>query len=215
MRKPVGPRLSGILSAMSDLVGIFGGTFDPPHLGHLILAAEAQAQLKLDRVLWVLTPQPPHKPERLLTPLEHRLEMLRRAIQGGPGFEFCAVEIDRPGPHYTIDTLNLLQESNPGAKFVLLIGGDSLRDLPGWHRPREIVAAVHALGVMRRPGDRIELAALEAVFSGICDKIWWIDAPQFDVSSSILRQRIAEAGHYRYYLHPKVYDYIQQNHLYR
>lgn len=200
---------------MPDLIGIFGGTFDPPHLGHLILAAEAQAQLKLDRVLWVLTPQPPHKPERPITLLDHRLEMLRRAISDSPGFELSAVEIDRPGPHYTIDTLNLLQEKYPTGKLVLLIGGDSLRDLPGWSRPREIIAAVYAFGVMRRPGDNIELDALEQVFRNICDKLLFIDAPQFDISSSILRQRIVDGGHYRHYLHPLVYDYIQQNHLYR
>ncbi len=200
---------------MHDLIGIFGGTFDPPHLGHLILAAEAQAQLKLDRVLWVLTPQPPHKPERPITPLEHRLEMLRRAIADSPAFELSTVEIDRPGPHYTSDTLELLQENYPTGKLVLLIGGDSLRDLPGWSRPREIIAAVHAFGVMRRPGDGIELDALERVFPRICDKLLLIDAPLFDISSSILRQHISNGGHYRYYLHPQVYGYIQQNHLYR
>jgi len=200
---------------MHDLIGIFGGTFDPPHLGHLILAAEAQAQLQLSRVLWMLTPQPPHKPERPITPLEHRLEMLRRVISDSPGFELSRVEIDRPGPHYTIDTLDQLQEKYPTGKLVLLIGGDSLRDLPGWNRPREIIAAVHAFGVMRRPGDSIELDALERVFPHIRDKLLFINAPQFDISSSTLRQRIADAGHYRYYLHPQVYDYIQQNHLYR
>lgn len=199
---------------MPQLIGIFGGTFDPPHLGHLILAAEAQAQLKLERVLWVLTPQPPHKPERPITLLEHRLEMLRRAISDSPGFELSTVEIDRPGPHYTIDTLNLLQEKYPTGKLVLLIGGDSLRDLPGWSRPREIIAAVYAFGVMRRPGDNIELDALERVFPRIRDKLLFIDAPQFDISSSSLRQRIADGGHHRYYLHTQVYDYIQQNHLY-
>ncbi|GAB4492473.1 MAG: nicotinate-nucleotide adenylyltransferase [Anaerolineales bacterium] len=200
---------------MPDLIGIFGGTFDPPHLGHLILAAEAQAQLQLDRVLWVLTPQPPHKPERPITLLKHRFEMLRRAMSDSPGFELSTVEIDRPGPHYTIHTLDLLQEKYPTGKLVLLIGGDSLRDLPGWSRPREIIAAVYALGVMRRPGDNIELDALEQIFPSIHDKLRFIHAPQFDISSSLLRQRIAGGGHYRYYLHPQVYDYIQQNHLYR
>jgi len=200
---------------MSELIGIFGGTFDPPHLAHLILAAEAQAQLKLDRVLWVLTPQPPHKPERPITSLEHRLEMLRRAISDSPGFELSSVEIDRPGPHYTIDTLDLLQESYPTGNLVLLIGGDSLRDLPGWSHPREIVAAVYAFGVMRRPGDNIELNSVERAFPGIRDKLLFIDTPQFDISSSTLRQRIAAGGHYRYYLTPQVYDYIRQNRLYR
>lgn len=200
---------------MSNLLGIFGGTFDPPHLGHLILAAEAQAQLNLDRVLWVLTPQPPHKPERPITPLEHRMEMLRRAISDSPVFELSSVEIDRPGPHYTVDTLHLLQEKYPTGKLVLLIGGDSLSDLPGWSRPREIIAAVHAFGVMRRPGDNIELIALEQLVPGIHSKVQFVDAPQLDISSSLIRQRVAGNGHSRYYLPPGVYDYIQQNHLYR
>lgn len=200
---------------MPQLIGMFGGTFDPPHLGHLVLAAEAQAQLKLDRILWVLTPQPPHKPERPITPLERRLEMLRRAISGGPGFELSTVEIDRPGPHYTIDTLRILQEKYPTGQLVLLMGGDSLRDLPGWSRPREIIAAVHAFGVMRRPGDRIELETLERLFPGIHAKVQFVEAPQLDISSSLIRQRIAGGGHYRYYLPPGVYDYIQQNLLYR
>ncbi|MCS6993894.1 MAG: nicotinate-nucleotide adenylyltransferase [Anaerolineales bacterium] len=200
---------------MPNRIGIFGGTFDPPHLGHLILAAEAQAQLGLDRVLWVLTPQPPHKPERAITSLEHRLEMLRRTIHGCTGFELSLVEMERTGPHYTIDTLSILQQKDPTAKLVLLIGGDSLRDLPGWSRPAEIVAAVHALGVMRRPDDRIELETLERLFPGISSKIRFVDAPRLDISSSLIRQRIAGGGHYRYYLPPGVYDYIQKNHLYR
>lgn len=200
---------------MSNLLGIFGGTFDPPHLGHLILAAEAHVQLNLDRVLWVLTPQPPHKPNRPITPLEHRLEMLRCAINDSPVFELSRVEIDRPGPHYTIDTLNLLQEQYPTGKLVLLIGGDSLRDLPNWSRPREMIAAVHAFGVMRRPGDHIELERLERLFPGLQSKIQFVDAPQMDISSSLIRQRVASGGHSRYYLPPSVYDYIRQNYLYR
>jgi len=200
---------------MPDLIGIFGGTFDPPHLGHLILAAEAQAQLQLSRVLWMLTPQPPHKLERGITPLWHRLEMLRRAIADVPGFEVSTVEVDRPGPHYTIDSLNALHEKYPGGKLVLLIGGDSLRELPGWNRPHEIIAAVHAFGVMRRPGDSVEFDALERVFPALRAKLLLVNAPQLDISSSTLRQRISDGGHYRYYLHPQVYDYIHQNHLYR
>lgn len=200
---------------MSNLLGIFGGTFDPPHLGHLILAAEAQAQLKLDRVLWVLTPQPPHKPERSITPLEHRLAMLRRALGGNSDFELSTVEIDRSGPHYTVDTLNLLREKYPAGKLVLLIGGDSLRDLPSWNRPHEIIAAVHAFGVMRRPGDDIELERLERLFPGLQSRVQFFRSPQLDISSSLIRQRVAGGGHSRYYLPPGVYDYIQQNHLYR
>ena len=200
---------------MPETIGIFGGTFDPPHLGHLILAAEALQQLKLTRVLWVLTPQPPHKPDRVITALHHRLEMLRRSLSDAPAFELSSLEIDRPGPHYTIDTLDQLQEKNPAARLMLLIGGDSLRDLPTWYHAEEIVAAVYAFGVMRRPSDAVELGQLEKTYHGITRKIQFVDAPQLEISSSSIRQKIETGGHFRYYLHPQTYEYIQRNNLYR
>lgn len=200
---------------MTETLGIFGGTFDPPHLGHLILAAEALNQLQLTRVLWVLTPQPPHKPENPITPLNHRLEMLKRAVGTSPGFELSTIEIERPGPHYTLDTLYLLREKFLSAKLVLLIGGDSLRDLPRWNRPAEIIAAVHAFGVMRRPGDQVELTALENTLPGLSAKVRFVETPQLEISSSSIRQRIQNGGHFRYYLSSGVYDYILQNKLYR
>ncbi|PWH11885.1 MAG: nicotinate (nicotinamide) nucleotide adenylyltransferase [Anaerolineae bacterium] len=200
---------------MSERIGVFGGTFDPPHLGHLILAAEAQAQLGLERVLWVLTPQPPHKPTHPLTPLTHRVAMVQRTIAENTCFELSTVEIERPGPHYTADTLQILQRQYPASQLFLLIGGDSLRDLPGWKQPQAIIAAVHALGVMRRPDDRIPLEALEQLFPGLSNKLCFVHSPQLEISSSLIRQRIAERGHYRYYLPASVYDYIQEWGLYR
>lgn len=200
---------------MAEMIGVFGGTFDPPHLGHLILAAEALSQLQLTRVLWVLTPQPPHKPEQPISPLHHRLEMLKRAIGTAPGFELSAIETDRPGPHYTLDTIDLLQTKYLTARLVLLIGGDSLRDLPTWSRPDELLTALSAFGVMRRPGDRIDLASLEQALPGLSAKVRFFDTPQLEISSSTIRQRVAAGGHFRYYLPGGVYDYIQQNNLYR
>jgi nicotinate-nucleotide adenylyltransferase len=200
---------------MAESFGIFGGTFDPPHLGHLILAAEALNQLQLTRVLWVLTPQPPHKTENFITPLLQRLEMLKRAISSAPGFELSTIESDRPGPHYTLDTVDLLQAKFPSARLVLLIGGDSLRDLPTWSRPGELITAVNAFGVMRRPGDEIDLQTLERALPGLSAKVRFVDAPKLEISSSSIRQRVATGGHFRYYLPPAVYDYIQQTNLYR
>ena len=200
---------------MAETIGIFGGTFDPPHLGHLILAAEALNQLQLARILWVLTPQPPHKPERPITPLYHRLEMLKRTLDNASGFEISTIEIDRPGPHYTLDTLDLLQDRHPTAKLVLLIGGDSLRDLPVWHCPEELITAVNAFGVMRRPGDEIDLETLEEALPGLLAKLRFIETPQLEISSSSIRERISSSGHYRYYLPAGVYEYIWQNRLYR
>ena len=105
--------MGGLSLSKSQRIGIFGGTFDPPHLGHLILAAEAQYQLELDVLLFVLTPDPPHKQGLRLTPLEDRIAMLSAAIADHEGFELSKVDIDRPGPHYTADTLKFLREQYP------------------------------------------------------------------------------------------------------
>jgi len=200
---------------MAETIGIFGGTFDPPHLGHLILAAEALNQLQLTRVLWVLTPEPPHKPDQVITVLHHRLEMTRRAIGNVSGFELSTIEIDRPGPHYTLDTIDRLQARHPSARLVLLIGGDSLRELPHWNRPDELVTAVHAFGVMRRPGDVLDLSELEKTLPGLKNKLRLFDTPQLEISSSSIRQRVASSGHFRFYLPQDVYEYIQKLKLYR
>ena len=200
---------------MVETIGIFGGTFDPPHFGHLILAAEALNQLKLNKILWILAPHPPHKPENALTPLYHRIEMLKIAIQNTSGFEFSTIEIDRPGPHYSLDTIDLLQERQPNARFILLIGGDSLRDLPLWNRPQELVTAIHAFGVMRRPGDEFDLSQLDQNLPGLKNKVWFFETPQLEISSTTIRQRIKNGGHYRYFLPTGVYNYIQENRLYR
>jgi nicotinate-nucleotide adenylyltransferase len=200
---------------MAPLLGIFGGTFDPPHIGHLILAAEARAQLALDRLLWVLTPDPPHKQGQPLTPVEHRLAMVELAIADNPDFELSRVDLDRPGPHFALDTVKLLAEQYPLAGPVYLMGGDSLRDLSSWHLPAELVAACRFLGVLRRPGDSIDLAALEKTFPGLTAKVRFVDAPLIDIASHEIRARAAAGRPYRYYLPRAVYKYIETNALYR
>jgi nicotinate-nucleotide adenylyltransferase len=198
----------------TSLTGVFGGTFDPPHLGHLILASESFSQLGLDRLLWVLTPDPPHKPSQPITPLAQRLEMLQRAIADEPRFEICEVEIGRPGPQYTAETLRLLKAENPLRELVFLMGGDSLRALPNWREPQEIIRLCQALGVMRRPNDLVDLPALEAQLPGLSAKVRLVDVPLLQISSSQVRQRVAAGQSFRYYLHPRVYEYICQFGLY-
>lgn len=195
-------------------LGIFGGTFDPPHMGHLILADEARAQLKLDRLLWVLSPNPPHKREQRITPLEHRLRMLNAALKGNECFELSRVEIDRPGPHFAVETVKLLAMAHPDDRLVYLMGGDSLRDLPDWRDPAVFIATCHSLGVMRRPGRPVNMEALEARLPGISDKVRWIDAPLLDIASSQIRQRVAEGEPFRYFLPAGVYQYIVEKGLY-
>ena len=196
-------------------MGIFGGTFDPPHIGHLILASEAVQQLELSRLLWVLAPEPPHKQEQTITPLLHRLEMLKRTISDNPNFEISRIEIDRPGPHYSVDTVRLFAEQNPDADLTLLLGGDSLRDLPTWRLCADLVAGVSKIGVMRRPGDNFDMSALEAQIPGLTAKVIFIDALLQNVSSREIRRRAANGETYRYYVLPDVYEYIEANNLYR
>ena len=198
-----------------ERLGIFGGTFDPPHIGHLILASEASVDLQFDRLLWVLTPVPPHKLDHPITPLEHRLAMLKLAIAEEPDFELSRIEMDRPGPHYTVDTMRLLADQYPSAELTLLIGGDSLRDLPTWHRPADLVAACHEIGVIRRPSDLVDLSVWEQQVPGTQAKVRFVDAPLLDISSSDIRRRIRENLPFRYYLSPSVYEYILKNQLYR
>jgi nicotinate-nucleotide adenylyltransferase len=195
-------------------LGIFGGTFDPPHLGHLILAAEAFDQLKLERVLWVLTPNPPHKQHQLVSPVDVRLQMLQAALGTDPAFEISSVDINRYPPHYAVDTVHLLTEQYPGADLFYLLGGDSLHDLPYWYQPREFIDGCAGLGVMRRPGDQIDLALLESALAGISPKIHFIDSPLLEISSKQVRERIFEGHSYRYYLPDAVYQFIRDNSLY-
>jgi len=200
---------------MSDRIGLFGGTFDPPHLGHLILASEAQSQLELNHLLWVLTPEPPHKQDQSITPIEHRLAMVNLAIEDNPNFELSRIELNRPGPHYTLDTVKLITQQNPYAELVPVIGGDSLHDLPTWHKPQELVFACHWIGVMRRPNEELDLETLERELPGISSKVHYVDAPLLQIASSELRNRIASGQSVRYYLPSAVHRYIVQHQLYQ
>ncbi len=196
-------------------LGVFGGTFDPPHVGHLILAQEAVDQLRLDRLLWVLTPHPPHKVDQTISSLEIRFKLVMAAIEDNPSFELSRVDIDRPAPHYAVDTLQILKDQYPTAEIFYLIGGDSLHDLPGWHQPHRLIMQMDGLGVMRRPGDQVDLRDLEQKIPGITQKIHFIEAPLLEISARQIRQRIAAGRAYRYYLPPAVYQIIESLGIYR
>jgi nicotinate-nucleotide adenylyltransferase len=196
-------------------IGIFGGTFDPPHLGHLILASEALDQLRLDRLLWVLTSNPPHKLHQPVSPSAQRLELVLAAVGSDPRFELSRVDLDRPGPHYAVDTVRLLQDQFVGAELFYLMGGDSLRDLPAWYRPQELVERVSGLGVMRRPGVTLDLSALAQQLPGIQTKIHFVDTPRLEISSTEIRHRIAAGRPYRYFLPQGVFERIEEKKYYR
>ncbi len=200
---------------MEGLTGVLGGTFDPPHYGHLALAESAQTALDLERVLWVLTAVPPHKPDVRHTPVDLRVEMVEAAIKGIESFSVSRADIDRPPPHYAVDTLRWLAERQPGARFAYLIGSDSLRDLPTWHTPREFVAACEVLGVLRRPGAVIDLKELQSQIPGLQRKVRFVDAPQLPVSGADIRRRVRQGERYNHLLPGAVAAIIQREHLYR
>jgi nicotinate-nucleotide adenylyltransferase len=195
------------------LIGLFGGTFDPPHLGHLTLCRLAYAQLALDRLLWILTPDPPHKKGRRITRWTQRLAMLEIALQGTP-FEISRVDIDRAAPHYALDTVRLLAQENPGADLLYLMGSDSLNDLPTWHCPTDFVSALSYIGVMRRPGEIPDLPALEQVLPGLGAKLRFVEAPLMPISAQDLRRRVRAGLDFDQFVPAGVAIYIREHRLY-
>lgn len=195
-------------------IGIFGGTFDPVHIGHLILATEAACQLELDRVLWMVTADPPHKGEEV-SPVEDRLEMVRLAIDSDPLFELSRIEVDRPGPHHALDTVRLLHQKYPQDTLIYLMGGDSLEALPTWYEAQDLLKECDEIGVLRRPGHMIDMPALEKVLPGLTEKVHFIDSATIDISSTELRKAIKENRPYRYSFPPDVYHFIRTHDLYR
>lgn len=195
-------------------IGYFGGTFDPPHIGHLTLASEAAHQFSLSRLYWGLTPDPPHKQEQIISPLANRMEMLKRMIKDYPLFEISYLEINRPGPHYTIDTIQLLNQQESDAEIYLLIGDDSLLDLPTWRRPLDLIAAVSKIGVMRRLSHSVDYSALYEKIPGLMEKVEFIDVLVQPISSREIRRRVGDGSVYRCYTLPSVADYIEDQNLY-
>lgn len=199
-------------------IGIFGGTFDPPHLGHLILAAETFHQCRLDRLLWVLTPNPPHKPDQKITPPETRLELVQACISDAPEFELSSVDVDRPPPHYAVDTVRVLQKQHPQAEMIYMVGSDSLFNLHTWYKPMEFIQVCHQIAVTNRTNKQIsdeDLNMLNTRLPGLVDKLKIIVSMVLGISSSEIRERVAENAPVRYYLHPQVFQLIQTQKLYQ
>jgi nicotinate-nucleotide adenylyltransferase len=195
-------------------IGVFGGTFDPPHLGHMILAQEAHQQLGLEKVYFVLTATPPHKRDHEVSPVEFRVNLVEAAIQDNEYFVLSRVDIDRPPPHYSVDTVKILSAREPGVTWIYLMGGDSLVELPKWHDPIGFVNACDGLGVIRRPDDDVDLETLAQAIPDIRDKIFFVDAPLLEISSSGIRDRVRRSLPYRYYVLPAVFELIQKLGLY-
>jgi nicotinate-nucleotide adenylyltransferase len=200
---------------MGDLIGVFGGTFDPPHIGHCILAEEACDRLGLDRVYWVPAGEPPHKPDWPISPIQDRIAMVESITMKHPCFELSRVDVDRQGPHYAKDTLEVLQTEDPGGRFVYLMGADSLRDLMLWKQPEIFTQRVHAIGIMQRPGIHYDLKTIQEQIPSLSAKLQFFPAPLIEISGQIIRQRIKNGLPMRYMVTPEVYDLILHRKLYR
>lgn len=195
--------------------GILGGTFDPPHYGHLALAETARVQLRLERVLFVPAGRPPHKEREVLTPSEDRAALVRAAIADNPTFALSRVDLDRPGPHYTAETLDLLRGAHPDVgRWYFLMGEDSLHDLPLWHDPEQILARAW-LGVMPRSGKRADVARLSEALPQLAARLVWLDVPPVNFSATDLRRRQREGLPLRYLVPPGVVAEIAARRLYR
>jgi len=195
-------------------IGYFGGTFDPPHLGHIILASEAKYLLDLDRIMWIVTPDPPHKKDRIITPLKFRLEMLQLVVAKYEMFEISEVDIQRDPPHYAADTVEILKSNNPTADLVYIIGEDSLLDLPEWHDPKRFLDAIDQLAVAPRPEISIDMDQLEREMPGVSKKTSYIPNVMLEVSSSVIRERVRWNAPFEHYLLDSVAEYLKKNKLY-
>jgi len=200
---------------MADLrLGVLGGTFDPPHYGHLTLAEHAQRGLDLQKVLWVPAGDPWRKAGAPVTPGGHRLAMLRLALAGHHEFEISTLELDRPGPSYTVETLAALRAEYPAHELVFLVGADALRDLPNWHEaPRVLELAL--LGATARDGEKPTDAELESLMPGLPARVVWFEMPRVDISATDIRTRAAKGESLRSLVPPSVEAYIGEHRLYR
>lgn len=199
--------------SQQERIGILGGTFDPPHIGHLLLGEIAREALGLARVLFLPAGQPPHKTEKPISALGHRLAMVELAIGDNDSFVTDTVDMRRPPPHYTSTLFPLLRGKFTQAELWLLIGGDSLEDLATWHDPRRIVADWR-LGVLPRPRSAPDLVALEKQVPGVQQATVMLDGPSVDVSSTEIRRWMTEGRSLRYIVPRSVREYASTHQLY-
>ena len=196
-------------------IGILGGTFDPPHIGHLILAEEAWALLGLDCVYFVPAGDPPHKRGEPLSPAVHRRRMVELAIADNPHFLLSTVDIDRPGPHYTIVMMRLLRDAHPpGTELYFLMGLDSLVDLPHWHQADRLIANCQ-LVALSRYGYTVDWEELEAALPGVREQVIQLPMLELEIASHVIQQRVREGLPIRYQVLPAVEAYVREQGLYR
>ncbi|SEN03311.1 nicotinate-nucleotide adenylyltransferase [Lihuaxuella thermophila] len=190
-------------------VGVFGGTFDPIHLGHLLLAQQALEEAQLDRVWFIPAGEPPHKLDKPITPAHHRARMVELAIEGNPDFCLSRIELERRGPSYTIDTLEELTDKYPNYQFFLIAGADMVKDLPHWYKIKKILQYVRIIG-LQRPGFSTDDLPAE-----MAERVIWIrEAIETNLSSSAVRERLNSGKSIRYLVPDPVCRYMKEHRLY-
>ena len=194
-------------------IGVFGGTFDPIHMGHLIVAEDARAALELDKILFIPAGQPWFKSYRQITEAHHRLEMVRLAVEGNPSFDVADIEIRRTGPSYTVDTLSELRLLYPDAEFIVILGVDALREIDRWHQPRKLFELASVVG-MARPGASLDPSVLNAAIPGASSRMRLLDSVLIEISGTEVRQRVTACRSIRYRVPDAVARYIHENGLY-
>ena len=199
-------------------IGVFGGTFDPIHLGHLIMAEQCREQACLDQVWFVPAARPPHKSEADITFFERRAEMIALAVAGSLAFQINDLEKNRPGPSFTVETLETLKQTQPGNDYFWILGSDSLTDLPMWRAPARILELAGLL-IVARPAHPVwseeQLRAALHLEPDLPLRVTAIASPLIDISSRDLRRRAAEGRSLRYMVPRAVECYIEQHRLYR
>ncbi|WP_028273805.1 nicotinate-nucleotide adenylyltransferase [Atopococcus tabaci] len=185
-------------------VGILGGTFNPPHIGHLIIAEQVRDQLGLEEILFIPDAKPPHASGKRAIEAEHRVEMVARAIEDWPAFKLDTIEIIRGGKSYTYDTMVELRENRPDTEFYFIIGADMVMDLPNWYKIDELVNLVSFVGV-NRPG-----YVRDSTYP-----IIWVDVPDIQVSSTDLRKKIFADCSVKFLVPDQVIAYIKEENLYQ
>ena len=202
--------------APKQRIGILGGTFDPPHVGHLWLATLAADAIGLDRVLFMPAAQPPHKGGRLVTSAADRLLMTRLAVAGDDAFDLTIIEMERPGPSYTIDSVVELQRTyGTDASLYLLMAADSLAQIDTWRQPDELLDRIEWVVGPRPGGPAPERSTLEERFGEKAGRIHLLEGPSLDVSSTQIRRRVAAGQAIRYLVPRGVEELIVDRGLYR
>ena len=196
-------------------IGVLGGTFDPIHMGHLIIAEEVRARLDLVEVLFVPAGQPWLKKNNVISSAEHRVEMVRLAIADEPSFKLSTMEIERPGPSYTVDTMaELSRQIGAEDKLFFILGWDNLLQLPQWHEPSRLVRLCRLVPVRRVGYTTPDLDSLEAAIPGLSQSIIMLDTPQIEISASEIRARVARGLSIHKLVPEPVERYIKQHRLY-